>query len=113
VKRLLVVALLLHHIEGVCKPWSAAALAARRVLAGFVEHVAGRDRAEATRRASDAQTVAVERARRGAENRDDVQKQVGEHRELPRRAERPALGRGFRMSNREQRVRQRRAEGRP
>lgn len=63
--RLLVLALLLHHIEGVCKPFSAATLAARRIIAGFVERAVSRDRTAATDRARLRQISAIERARAG------------------------------------------------
>lgn len=104
--RRLVVLLLLHHIEGVCKPWSAATLAARRILAGFVEHVAGRDQEAAIKRAQERQAAAVERAhgRRELQRRD---REAG-HRERPRRA----LGRGVPVEGWAQQVRDRREERR-
>lgn len=64
--RLLVAALLLHHIEGVCRPWSGVKEAAQRILAGLVEHSVTRDREAAARRSYEAQAAAVERARRAA-----------------------------------------------
>jgi hypothetical protein len=78
--RKLALLLLLHHIEGVCKPWSAATLAARELLLGFVQQVKARDVGAAVLRAQKSQAAAVERARQS------VRRQV--------EARRPARGLG-------------------
>lgn len=62
-RRLLVAVLLLHHVEGVCKPFSAAGDAARRLIAGFVDQALKRDHTAAVERARGRQAAAVERAR--------------------------------------------------
>lgn len=49
--RLLVLLYLFHHIEGVCKPWSAATQAARAALAKLAASIIGRDDAAAVARA--------------------------------------------------------------
>ena len=49
--RWLVSLYLFHHIEGVCKPWSAATEAARVVLAKLAASIVGRDDAAAVARA--------------------------------------------------------------
>ena len=74
--RLLVLGLLLHHIEGVCKPWTAAGLAARAAVARlghaysavemFVarlgQAIRGRDHLAAVQRAQDVQDARTRRA---------------------------------------------------
>jgi hypothetical protein len=65
VVRALVAVLLMHHIEGVCKPWSAVT----RIIAGFVASRASRgldERQAAIERAEAGRTAAIERARQAA-----------------------------------------------
>lgn len=66
--RLLVAVLLLHHIEGVCKPFSAATAAIKAIIDGFVQRSVTRHPAAAVERARQSQAAAIERARlsRGA-----------------------------------------------
>lgn len=68
--RLLVALMFAHHIEGQCKPWSAATLAARELAAGFVRSVLGRDRAADVARATERRSEAIERARRANGRRE-------------------------------------------
>ena len=60
--RLLVLGLLLHHIEGVCKPWTAAGLAARAAVARLGQAIRGRDHLAAVQRAQDVQDARTRRA---------------------------------------------------
>lgn len=64
-RRLVVAVLLLHHIEGVCKPFTAVSEAARVIISGFVARAVSCDRTAAVERAVDRQVAAVERARVG------------------------------------------------
>lgn len=61
--RVLVAVLLLHHIEGVCKPWSAATLAAREVLDSVRRHIRDRDTQAAVLRAQEAAQRRLDRVR--------------------------------------------------
>lgn len=81
--RLFVGLALLHHIEGVCKPWSAAGDAMRRVLAGFVDAALRRDTVPAALRAAARQAEAVARAAGRQEQRRQA---------IERRPGRPAIG---------------------
>lgn len=81
--RWLLMLLLLHHIEGVCKPFSALS----RLVMGFVDQALGRDRqaatervqgrqapepqADAAQRVSGEQAAAIERARQTGRQRQD------------------------------------------
>lgn len=60
--RLLLLGLLLHHIEGVCKPWTAAGLAARAAVARLGQAIRGRDHQAAVQRAQDVQDARTRRA---------------------------------------------------
>lgn len=60
--RFLVLGLLLHHIEGVCKPWTAAGLAARAAVARLGQAIRGRDHQAAVQRAQDVQDARTRRA---------------------------------------------------
>lgn len=65
IRRLLMLCLLLHHIEGVCKPFSDAG----RIVAGLVDQLLRRDRGAAIERAHVRKASAVERAQAGRPRR--------------------------------------------
>ncbi len=73
-----VAVMLCHHVEGVCKPWSAAALAARaaaetaaRVAAELAETARQAQLAARIARAQSIGAGRLERARRASESRSD------------------------------------------
>ena len=99
--RLLIVAVMLtqrHHIEGVCKPWSAATLAARRIAETFADAIANRDREDIIRRAQSRRDSVLRRAlaRRPQPTVDATAQRVDPPASSKRStsAPRPALGQG-------------------
>ena len=93
--RLLVAVLLLHHIEGVCKPYTAAGLAAKRIIAGFVDHALKRDHTAAVERARGRQAAAIERARTAQPRRSSLPRLPSRRRTRPAIEPTPAVVEGF------------------